>query len=233
MQRIKSRVVKGNSHGRIGPSWSIGNKIIDLDLFGKEVPKFNLKGQTHVNTSFGGLISVSIIGLVLAYTSFKFSQLYTRADPFINETLIRDWYNQEDKIDLNGINFKFAFSMEGFYHKKNKNDPRYVRQYLRYIDNNLDGTLFGTSIPYHMCTEEDYKDFYPPSKRSKDLLQSIKDDPERGLYCIDDGYKMTINGRQPTNYTTFEILFLPCNVVNTWDKEPDPIADECVPDLKA
>ena len=44
---------------------------------------------------------------------------------------------------------------------------------------------------------------------------------------------MTINGRQPTNYTTFEVLFLPCNVVNFWDKEPDPIADECVPDLEA
>ena len=73
MPRIKSKGAKRSSHGRTGPSWSIVNKIIGLDLFGKEVPKFNLKGETHVNTSVGGLISVAIMVLALVYTSRKFS----------------------------------------------------------------------------------------------------------------------------------------------------------------
>ena len=83
-----------SSHGQPKPSWHIGNKLTNLDLFGREVPTFNLKGQTHINTSVGGLITLAILLTTLAYTSIKFMELYTKADPFINETKILGYYDQ-------------------------------------------------------------------------------------------------------------------------------------------
>ncbi len=59
------------------------------------------------------------------------------------------------------------------------------------------------------------------------MLKSIKEDPDRSLYCVDDGFDLSIFGRIPINYRVFEILFLPCNVINHWDKNPDPIPEEC------
>ena len=220
-------------HGQPKPSWHIVNQLTNLDLYGRAVPTFNLKGETHINTSMGGLLSLVIMITTLAYTSLKFTELYTRADPFINETKIPDYYAQSDTLDLDKINFKFAFSIEGYYDVKNKNDPRYLRQYLRMTDSFVDGSVKATSLPYHECTDEDYNSFSPPTTRAKDILESVKADPDRRFYCIDDDVDKTIFGQQPTNYRTLEILFIPCNVENSWDDDPDPISEDCVRDLEA
>jgi hypothetical protein len=63
-----------------------------------------------------------------------------------------DFYNQEDELDLNTINFKFAFSVEGYYDTKMKDDPRYVRMYLMLTNFYKDGNIDSISLPYHKCT---------------------------------------------------------------------------------
>ena len=130
---------KGGDQGSRGhniqkPSWHIGNKLQGIDMFGREVPSFNLRGETHINTKVGGLVSVVILITTLMYTAIKLELLYSRKDPTISESEIVNWYAQEDKVNLDAINFKFAFSIEGFVDRKNKNDPRYLRQYLQYIN---------------------------------------------------------------------------------------------------
>ena len=96
-----------------------------------------------------------------------------------------------------------------------------------------DGPVEAVSLPYHICTEYDLSQFYTPTKRAKKILDGIAEDPDRRFYCIDDEVDVTIWGKQPTNYRTLEILWVPCNVENNWDAQPDPIPEECERSLDA
>ena len=64
-------------------------------------------------------------------------------------------YSQDMKLNLDEINFKFAFSLEGALDNKNKNDPRYMKQYVHAITYFANGTIITTSLPFHECGEED------------------------------------------------------------------------------
>ena len=56
---------------------------------------------------------------------------------------------------------RFAWTFEGYSDKELKNDPRYVKQLIR-MSGRKDGKSKETILPYHMCTEEDFKHFAPP-----------------------------------------------------------------------
>ena len=58
---------KGNKN-----SWMTGEVFKRLDIFGLELPKFILKGKDKVQTRIGGVFSILIFILVLAYASLKF-----------------------------------------------------------------------------------------------------------------------------------------------------------------
>ena len=65
---------------------------------------------------------------------------------------------------------KLAFTVEDtFGVKKQKNDPRYVKWFVR-ISGYIDGKAFQRMYPYHKCTDEDYNSFYPVEKSSRVLL---------------------------------------------------------------
>ena len=66
MKRNKNGQARGN--GAQKPSWHIGNKLQQIDFFGRDVPSFNLKGERHINTKVGGLVSALIIMTTLLYT---------------------------------------------------------------------------------------------------------------------------------------------------------------------
>ena len=40
-------------------------------------------------------------------------------------------------------------------------------------------------MEFHLCTEEDFKDFAPPTPDAQRILNAILSDPNRGLYCVD------------------------------------------------
>jgi len=64
-------------------------------------------------------------------------------------------------IDLNSHNFRIAFAIEDFLSpKKLKNDPHYVKWVFR-VFGRKNGEPFQRQLDYHMCTEEDYEEFYP------------------------------------------------------------------------
>lgn len=48
-----------------------------------------------------------------------------------------------------------------------------------------DGKSHETLLDFHLCTEEDFVDWPPPTVDSKRMLDKILKDPKRGLYCID------------------------------------------------
>lgn len=100
--------------------WRASNFIRDMDSFGKEVPSFNVKGETHVNTVPGGLMNLLILAATLGYAITKFADLATGKDPQITESKELDYYGPADKLDLGSTSFRLAIggrgNIEYWYH---------------------------------------------------------------------------------------------------------------------
>ena len=107
-----------------------------------------------MNTVFGGIVTSSIIMLTLAYTLLKFNDLYTKDNPIISEMIIQDYYSPTDELSLNDINFKFAFTVESFFERKRKDDPRFVKTIFS-LTTHIDGVWTSRVIPYHECSKAD------------------------------------------------------------------------------
>ena len=103
-----------------------------------------------MNTAFGGCLTSSILVLTLAYTLLKFSDLYTKDNPVVSQMTIQDYYSLTDELSLKDINFKFAFTVEGYYDNKRKIDPRYVKQLVK-LGTNVDGVRTDRILPFHEC----------------------------------------------------------------------------------
>lgn len=100
----------------------------NLDNFGKEVPAFNIGGETRVSTVCGGVISVAVLTLTLIYSVIKLTQLIDKHNPTINEVTIPDYFTIYEKLNLNEANFRMAFTVENAFGKKKRmDDPRYVK----------------------------------------------------------------------------------------------------------
>ena len=61
---------------------------------------------------------------------------------------------------MNAINFRIAFTVEGYIDKKRKDDPRFVK-YLVRLYGKKEGKRFEWLVPYHECTKEDFELFDP------------------------------------------------------------------------
>ena len=55
------------------PWWHIRNVFKNLDMFGKEVPAFNISGEQRVNTAIGGVFSTFIVVTAITYGTIKLS----------------------------------------------------------------------------------------------------------------------------------------------------------------
>ena len=66
------------------PWWHINHIFKRIDMFGKEVPAFNVGGDHTVNTVMGGALSNLIFALALIYSIVKLTQVVGRHNPVIN-----------------------------------------------------------------------------------------------------------------------------------------------------
>ena len=55
-----------------------------LDIFGQDLPTFNLKGKDKVLTRIGGVVTIIISITVLMYAGIKFQHLVTRDNPVMS-----------------------------------------------------------------------------------------------------------------------------------------------------
>ena len=76
--------------------------------------------------------------------------LSDKKDPFITESVEKDFYDQEKGINLNHANFRFALGAVNFDNEA-KNDPRYTKWIAR-LWGYVDGIETETIIPIHKCT---------------------------------------------------------------------------------
>ena len=72
--------------------------------------------------------------------------------------------------NLNERKFRFALTVESYYEPMvQKNDPKYVK-YIFQIFGKRKGKYFQRVLPYHKCTDEDYKEFNPIKSYQTGLL---------------------------------------------------------------
>ena len=107
-----------------------------------------------------------------------------KANPLISEVLDKNAFNYEDTLSLNKIDFRLAFSVENYKTRERKDDPRFVKYLVRVYGIN-EGVEFEEIVPYHRCNDEDWAKFPPAADNSADSIETIKEDPNRGMYCLD------------------------------------------------
>ena len=151
----------------------LGEVLKQIDLFGKPMPGFNLRGKDEVNTSCGGFISLVILFITIMFGCLKLSHLMTRKGPTINTYVQTDAFSGEDHYNTVDNNFMVAFSVEDYLTYEFKNDPRYVKWFARYL-RVIDGVSTVREVPMHPCTDEDYGKFFPVDDRSSSLLGRIR-----------------------------------------------------------
>ena len=98
-----------------------------MDTFAKDVPAFSVEGEGKIKSAIGGCVTFFVFALTLAFTVIKFSHLTAKANPTINKLTIPAHYSALDKVQLDDINFRLAFTVEGFLERKRRDDPRYVK----------------------------------------------------------------------------------------------------------
>ena len=76
-----SEITTGYSGNR--RAWDAQNYIRSLDSFAKEVPTFNIKGQSQVQSLVGGCLTLLIITLTFSYATSKMIDLAQKKDPFV------------------------------------------------------------------------------------------------------------------------------------------------------
>lgn len=63
------------------PAWAIGNVMRSVDNFGHDIPTFNLRGESRINTVCGGVVTTMICILVIIYSSIKGVDFFNRRNP--------------------------------------------------------------------------------------------------------------------------------------------------------
>ena len=108
-----------------------------------------------------------------------------RQNPIIATYPVDTKYDKENPLNLNEINFNFAFIFNGWdssemIHRE-KGDPNFVKAIVRFYGFNK-GAYFERDIPHHKCTEEEYAKFYPIVSSEEIYLKRWK---KQDLNCID------------------------------------------------
>ena len=139
-------------------------------------------------------------------------------------------------VNLNEQNYRFAFTVESYKSpRQQKNDPRYVKYLVRVIGNR-NGKEFQRVLSYHNCTNEEFNEFYPIKSKYTSFLKGLKENPERGMFCIDwdDNLPYEVYGSELTNdYSRLDIAMVPCNYLHTMlDYKGDSVSSECIGDLE-
>ena len=61
----------GSHYGHMGPRWLMKNLFRRIDSFAKEVPSFNIGGQTNIGSTCGGVMSFAVIVIAFMYATLQ------------------------------------------------------------------------------------------------------------------------------------------------------------------
>ena len=130
----------GSHYGQQKPWWLLSNFMKRIDMFGKEMPSFTLKGETHVGTYYGGFVTLIIFVLTLCFAGLKAVILVNRTNPNISHVRENTHFNGSEKINLNEINYRLAYIIENYDDRKTKNDKKYIK-YIASLWTEINGKI--------------------------------------------------------------------------------------------
>ena len=115
---------------------------------------FNVKGKGTIQTKCGGLITLTIVIVILVYATIKFEHLVTKFNPQMSSYL-QDVESYE-KLNLKEKGFRIAIALEDYFTPKSlKDDPAYIKWVIQ-IWGKKDGKHYNRLLTPHKCTDEDY-----------------------------------------------------------------------------
>ena len=82
MPKLTNRRANGSNINK-SRAWDAKNYIRSLDSFAKEVPSFNIDGQSQVQTLVGGCLTLLIMIITFSYATSGMIDLAQKKDPFI------------------------------------------------------------------------------------------------------------------------------------------------------
>ena len=112
----KSRRLRGSNQFST-KGMRMANLLKKIDQFGRPLPSFNLNGETEAHTVTGGLVTFTIIVIILSYGSLKLDHLINNHNANVTSVLETDVFDKFDIMNLSEIGFRLAFSVRGFYDK--------------------------------------------------------------------------------------------------------------------
>ena len=133
------------------------------------------------------------------------------------------------------MGFRFAFTVENFIAREVRDDPAYVKYIVRVLTYKL-GAWNEKLLSYHKCNQTDWKDFAPATKASQGRFETIRDDPNRGFFCIDwpDDEVLIYGDYSSGDFQMVEISMVPCNYIhNEYGDSGDYIRKECTSNLES
>ena len=143
-----------SKYGSRTSRWRMDNFIRGFDTFAKDVPAFNLRGEAKITTLVGGVATIAVLLLTLAYASLKMVYLLGRRNPTVNDSKIDGYFPNTETVNFNEIGWKMAFTIENFETRKQIRDPRYVKLIVRLLKKHPEG-LSEQHLPFHRCTPDD------------------------------------------------------------------------------
>ena len=174
--------------------------------------------------------------VLIAYAAVKMVQLIQKQNPNISQFSDTNYFDFEERVSLQDIDFRFAFSLEGYFDQEMKNSTAYVKYFVRMIGKK-DGVDYETAIPFHRCTDEDWEQFPKPAAASEGSINQIRANPNRGMMCLDwsnGDEDYFVYGREvDIQYQRIDVVMTPCNFIYTLNGiKDDTVSDDCVPDLE-
>ena len=129
------------------------NVIRDQDSFAKEVPSFTLDGQSKVNTTTGGLLSLAILILTLFYAIDTLIKMSEGSDPTVSQNVLQDYYTSSNELNLvSDTDFRLAFGWRPYlnvHDKALKFDPKLMRWIARITSISEEGAKTSKDLDTH------------------------------------------------------------------------------------
>ena len=153
----------GSKFSHAKSRWQASTCIRKQDNFGKEVPNFNIGGETQINTVVGGFLSIMVLGMTLFYGIVKFIDLYQGNDPNIRTTPISENYGPDDYLTFSDdLSFRLAVGTKVKGEQKLfQFNPKEIKWIALMTSRDDKGATSKTILPLYDCKEDDFENFYP------------------------------------------------------------------------
>ena len=87
------------------------------------MPTLNLKGETHVGTVTGGILTFCLTVVFLCYASLKLTHLIEAKGPSISEFEELNWYDYTKSLNLHDIDLKWPSASKATQIKRSRMTP--------------------------------------------------------------------------------------------------------------